>query len=64
MKKYIRYLYLPNQGDREQIKYNLNDLGFYCLNGPDGLYVYAIDDTPRTLYNSILDTFKALVGVR
>lgn len=58
MKKYIRYIYQQNQGDREMLKYKLNSFGFYCLNGPDGIFVYAIDSTPRTLKNWFLGLFK------
>lgn len=50
MKKYIRYIYEANQGDREKMRADLNELGFYVLNGPDGLFVYAAEATPSTFW--------------
>lgn len=58
MKKYIRYLYEPSYNERESIKDRLNRLGFYVLNAPEGLYVYAIADTDRSLIGWFKGLFK------
>lgn len=55
MKKYIRYLYESNQGNRERLRIDLNNLGFYCLNAPDGLFVYAIESLPQTFLRWLLN---------
>lgn len=58
-KVFVRHLAFENFNDREQVRDQLNEMGFYVLHAYDGLDVFAIKyDTPETL----IEWVKSLFG--